>query len=56
MEHVAEDGSYKIVNECTLPYAGMRVVQRIITDLGVLESLELGSNSSNSQPASASKR
>jgi 3-oxoacid CoA-transferase subunit B len=37
MEHVARDGSYKIVNECSLPYTGLRVVQRIITDLCVLD-------------------
>jgi 3-oxoacid CoA-transferase subunit B len=37
MEHVARDGSYKIVNECSLPYTGKGVVQRIITDLCVLD-------------------
>jgi len=37
MEHVAKDGAYKIVDECSLPYTGKRVVQRIITDLCVLD-------------------
>jgi len=37
MEHVARDGSYKIVDECSLPYTGLGVVQRIITDLCVLD-------------------
>ena len=37
MEHVARDGSYKIVSECSLPYTGLGVVQRIITDLCVLD-------------------
>jgi 3-oxoacid CoA-transferase subunit B len=37
MEHVARDGSFKIVDECSLPYTGKRVVQRIITDLCVLD-------------------
>jgi 3-oxoacid CoA-transferase subunit B len=42
MEHVAKDGSYKIVNECTLPYTGKQVVQRIITDLCVLDITPTG--------------
>ncbi|WP_344648428.1 CoA transferase subunit B [Cryptosporangium japonicum] len=37
MEHVARDGSFKIVNECSLPYTGRRVVHRVITDLAVLD-------------------
>jgi 3-oxoacid CoA-transferase subunit B len=42
MEHVAKDGSYKIVNECSLPYTGLGVVQRVITDLGVLDVTDEG--------------
>jgi 3-oxoacid CoA-transferase subunit B len=42
MEHMAQDGSAKLLRECTLPLTGTRVVQRVITDLCVLDVTSAG--------------
>jgi 3-oxoacid CoA-transferase subunit B len=42
MEHVAQDGSPKLLRACTLPLTGTRVVQRVITDLCVMDVTPAG--------------
>jgi 3-oxoacid CoA-transferase subunit B len=42
MEHVSADGSAKLLRQCTLPLTGAGVVNRVITDLCVLEVVHSG--------------
>jgi 3-oxoacid CoA-transferase len=37
MEHLAKGGKHKLVKSCSLPLTGSRVVDRVITELGVFD-------------------
>jgi 3-oxoacid CoA-transferase subunit B len=42
MEHTSKHGEPKILKQCTLPLTGTKVVNRIITDLGVFDIVDGG--------------
>ncbi len=37
MEHTSKDGEANVVNECSLPLTGKNCVQRIITDMAIID-------------------
>ena len=42
MEHNAKDGSAKLVDKCNLPLTGVRVVDVVVTDLGIFNITDHG--------------